>query len=708
MLGRSAPTGLGNTVSTRILFVDDEPQVRNAFLRRFRSRGWSVDVAAGADEALRLLRTREYEVLVTDLRMPKVDGLTLIEQAHTIQPFLGCVIVTGLPDLDLNSNLQRDSAIVSILPKPWDEDDLLSAIDHARAVYDERSGRSAQTSNDELTILLIEDNPGDAMLVKRYLKTGSAAPHVVVAERLSDALDRLQNESYDVVLADLSLPDARGLDCIRRLSPEAKDAALIVLTGLEDETIPVRALNLGAQDYLPKGDLTGPLLTRAIRYAMERKRVEQRMTTLACRDAMTGLWNRAAFNDRLRHALNRAKRSKEAVALLFVDLDEFKPINDTFGHDAGDLVIRDTAARIQDAVREYDVVARLGGDEFAVLITQVDDPTTPSIVAQRILENVTGRIPIGNASVAVTASVGIACSPEAGETPEQLVKSADFAMYAAKRGGRNMYRSFEDVDDPRSARRQSLVADLRASLDQDRYVLHYQPQFGLWSGKPVGAEALLRWRREDGSLVSPAEFIPLLEETGLIVDVGAYVLQEACRRLARWHADGATHMRVSVNLSAKQFDSEGLTQIVDAAIREAGIPPPALELEITESLVMRDTQITERTLREIADLGVRIALDDFGTGYSSLAYLERFDVDVLKIDRSFVSSLRPDQAKRGSLASAIIDLGHRLGLEVVAEGVETTEQLDCLRADGCDVVQGYLLGRPSEAWSPHVITSACA
>ncbi|MEQ9503336.1 MAG: EAL domain-containing protein [Deltaproteobacteria bacterium] len=684
----------------RILFVDDELQVRNAFLRRFRGRGWDVQVASGAEEALRILRTDEFEVLVTDLRMPKVDGLTLIARARKIRPHLGCLIVTGLPDLDLNNDVARDSAIVGILPKPWNVDEIAASIEHARAVYRERSGRNLEGAVEDAThsLLLVEDNEGDAVLVSRYLR--SARCDVTVATRLSEALDLVRSGNFDVVLSDLTLPDARGLDCVRRLTAAAQESAVVVLTGLEDDTIATRALQLGAQDYMTKDELRPESLRRMIRYAVERKRTEQRVRALASRDALTGLANRTTFQERLNEALARSERSQEPIALLFVDLDRFKAINDTFGHAAGDIVVRDVASRLSEAVREYDVVARLGGDEFAVLLSELDDPLTPQRVADRILDALALPIPLGDATVAISASIGIATSPDAGRTAEQLVKSADFAMYAAKRAGRNGYRSFNEVDDPRSTRRHQLLSDLRASLDERRFVLHYQPQFRVENHEPVGAEVLLRWQRQDGTLVPPGEFIPLLEDSGLIVDVGAFVMREACRTLAAWRRDGAPDFRIAVNLSPKQFESDGLVDVVQRALADADLEPSALELEITESLLMRDTTRTSNTLGALAELGVRIALDDFGTGYSSLAYLERFDVDVLKIDRSFVQPLDKSAVSAGSVAGAIVSLGHQLGLEVIAEGVETVRQLDALRWEGCDVVQGYLLGRPAADWRP--------
>ncbi len=692
----------------RILFVDDELQVRNAFLRRFRGRGWEVFTAGGADEGLRLLQTHDFEVLITDLRMPKVDGLTLISKAREIQPHLGCLIVTGFPDLDLKSDIARDAAIVDILPKPWDVEAIAASVEKARAVHAESVRQSLRSAAHEArhSILLVEDREMDARVVQKYL--ASVASQVTVATRLEEALSIARERDFDVIIADLTLPDAQGLDCVRHLTSASQDSAVIVLTGLEDETIAMRSLQLGAQDYLPKEELRPELLKRTVRYAVERKRTEQRMRAMASRDALTGLANRAHFTERVHVALARAERSNDPVALLFIDLDRFKAINDTFGHATGDTVIRDVASRISEAVREYDLVARLGGDEFAVLVSDFDDPATPERIAGRILDSLAPPIPIGDAMAPISASIGIACAPDAGTTADQLVKSADFAMYAAKRDGRNGYRSFRDIDDPRSTRRHQLLTDLRASLEEHRFILHYQPQFDLESGRAVGAEALVRWQRRDGTLVPPGDFIPLLEESGLIVDVGAYVMREACLRLAEWNRAGAVDMRVSVNLSAKQFESDGLVETVKSALAESKITPSSLELEITESLLMRDTSRTARTLSEIASLGVRIALDDFGTGYSSLAYLERFDVDVLKIDRSFVKPLDRPATEAGSVAGAIVHLGHQLGLEVVAEGVETQQQLEALRHQGCDVVQGYLLGRPSADWAPPTDAAAVA
>ena len=551
-----------------------------------------------------------------------------------------------------------------------------------------------------LSILLIEDNPGDADLVSKYLsETGPAKYELHHAERLSPALVLVHDRRFQVVLADLSLPDARGVDAVMRIYTAAPKTAIIVLSGMNDEALALQTVQLGAQDYLVKGQVDAPTLHRSIRYATERKRAEQHLAHLAHYDQLTGLANQVTFRDQLSQALARASRQNTLLAVMFLDLDRFKTVNDGLGHDVGDSLLQEIGKRLQAAVREYDTIARLGGDEFAVLVPDINDKAIPTRLAQRILGGLTAPITLKGSEVVVTCSIGVALFPDAGESSEDLLRSADIAMYAAKEAGRDNFQIFAVEDGQRALPRLRLERDLRQAVQRNEFVLHYQPQVDLRTNCVVGLEALLRWQRPDGSLVAPAQFVPSLEETGLIVDVGKWVIWTACMQLREWRETSRPNLRIAVNLSARQFEQDGLIDAVQGAIQEAGVLPGSIELEITESLLMRCTEKSNKSLSRLKDIGVRTAIDDFGTRYSSLAYLHRFSVDTLEIDRSFVQAIA--QGKDGAfIASAIVGLGHKLGLEVIAEGVETQEQLAFLREDGCDVIQGYLVGRPSGRWIP--------
>jgi len=506
------------------------------------------------------------------------------------------------------------------------------------------------------------------------------------------------------VISDLTLPDARGLDTVRRLPPLAPDAPFIVLSGMDDEDLAIQAMQHGAQDYLVKGQLDAPTLRRTLRHAAERKRVTNRLVHLSRHDPLTGVGNRAALRERIEGLLARGRRRDLAFAVLFIDLDHFKAINDTLGHDAGDAVLVEISNRVTQCVRTTDMVARLGGDEFAVLLEELRPGDVPLAIGERILQSLERPIELGGRDVVVTGSIGVAQYPEVTGSVDDILKAADTAMYVAKRRGRNNIQAVGAVLDEERVH-MALVNDLQHALERGELGLHYQPEFTIDRQRVVAYEALLRWHRPGAGIVPPAEFIPLLEENGRIIAVGEWVLARACEQLASWRAAGWNDLRISVNLSARQFEREGLVDSVADCLRTYNLPGRCLELELTESVLMGDTSQVKTMIGALRAHGVRIAIDDFGTGYSSLAYLSRFEVDTLKIDRSFIDQVHIDR-ERALITSAIVTLGHHLGLEVVAEGVETQEQLAFLTSARCDLVQGYLLGRPARA--EHFTAAGCA
>ncbi len=685
----------------KVLFIDDDPAARDAFARGMKAAGFDVDVADSGPQALGLATQRRYSVVATDLRMPGMDGLSLIRRMQSLQPAAAFVIVTGLPDVDLKRDDVSDRSIVSIVAKPWEQEDLAATLRTAVALHrrwESSAAGAVSQADDSLSILLIEDNPGDAELVVTYLRrTSLIVAGVDRVERLGDGLERLRATSYDVVIADLTLPDARGLDAVTRLQGAAPDSAIIVLSGLEDDELSVQAVQLGAQDYLTKERVDEHTLERSLRYATERKRAERRLAHLAHHDELTGLTNRSTFRERVDHALARCRRQQVGLGVMFLDLDRFKMINDTMGHDAGDILLAEVATRLKVAVRESDTVARLGGDEFAILLEDLEGPHVPSEIAERVIRAFEEPIDLGAAEVAVTTSIGIAQYPNTAETVEGLLKAADAAMYRAKAAGRNSYRIAQGYDDHGARARLRLEGDMLRAVERDEFLLYYQPQVNLRTARIVAVEALLRWRRPDGTIISPRRIVPLLEDMGLIGRVGEWVLSTACERLSSWQREGRTDLRIAVNLSAQQFDRYDLVGTVDHVLAEWSLEPAMLELEITESTLMRDTRRTNAALDGLKEMGVRIAIDDFGTGYSSLAYLERFAIDTLKIDQSFIRGSGNGE-KRASVAGAIVGLGQRLGLDVIAEGVETGDQLRSIQGEGCEVVQGYLVGRPEPEW----------
>ncbi|MHC8399062.1 bifunctional diguanylate cyclase/phosphodiesterase [Pseudomonas sp. MDT1-17] len=432
----------------------------------------------------------------------------------------------------------------------------------------------------------------------------------------------------------------------------------------------------------------------------ERKASEQRIHRLAYYDALTHLPNRTLFQDRLHTALQSAERQKSWVVLMFLDLDRFKPINDSLGHAAGDRMLKEMATRLLGCVDDDDTVARMGGDEFTLLLqprpTREIALNRAIHVAEQILASLVKPFVLEGREFFVTASIGIALSPQDGNELSQLMKNADTAMYHAKERGKNNFQFYQADMNASALERLELESDLRHALEQDEFVLYYQPQFSGDGKRLTGAEALLRWRHPRRGLVPPGDFIPVLEELGLVVDVGDWVISEACRQLKTWHQAKVRVPKVSVNISARQFSDGQLGTRIATILKETGLPPACLELELTESILMREVSEAMQILAGLKNLGLSIAVDDFGTGYSSLNYLKQFPIDVLKIDRTFVDGL-PSGEQDAQIARAIIAMAHSLNLAVIAEGVETHEQLDFLREHGCDEVQGYLFGRPMPA-----------
>lgn len=430
--------------------------------------------------------------------------------------------------------------------------------------------------------------------------------------------------------------------------------------------------------------------------ALEREAASARMTRMAHYDGLTGLPNRRMFTDRLAQALNRARRRNGRVAVLFIDLDRFKPVNDILGHAVGDLVLKDVAARLKRALREEDTLARIGGDEFTVILEDVARREDAVRVADRILAAVTPPIEVAGQEVVVGASVGIALSPDDGADAATLVKNADMAMYRAKQSGRGVFCFFADEIAATASARLRMEGALRHALERGEFRLFLQPQVDAENGRLVGAEALLRWRNEQFEGVGPDTFVPVLEETGLIFPVGEWVLAEACRAARSWPAVHGVQLRIAVNLSGRQLHNADPAALVARVLSETGLAAGRLELELTESVVMEHAGATVERLKALDALGVSLVVDDFGTGYSSLSYLKAFPIRALKIDRSFVRDITEDEGDR-AIAAAVISLAHSLNLHVVAEGVERADQLAVLRDLGCDLAQGYLFGRPEPA-----------
>jgi len=426
------------------------------------------------------------------------------------------------------------------------------------------------------------------------------------------------------------------------------------------------------------------------------RRYQETLEFQAWHDALTHLPNRHLLRRRLQETIEKARPGSTPFWVAFLDLDNFKLVNDTLGHTLGDLVLQQVAKRLQDALHAHDIVARRGGDEFVFILFDDEPPRNALATLHRIMSAVSRPLKLESQRFFPACSIGVAIHPKDGNDPELLIQRADMAMYHAKEQGRNNYQFYSEALQEQATRRVELEGDLRAALANDEFELHYQPQVSLRSGQPTGMEALVRWRHPERGLIPPAQFIPLAEETGLIVPLGEWILRTACRQARKWREDGLPPLRVAVNLSARQFNDQQLPTLIHCLLQDNMLPPELLELELTETLVMRDVKAASVILHKLKALGVVLSLDDFGTGYSSLAQLKRFPLDVIKIDRSFVSNITLNRSD-DTIVDTIIKLAHNLGMLALAEGVETPEQETFLREHGCDVMQGYRISIPLPA-----------
>lgn len=507
----------------------------------------------------------------------------------------------------------------------------------------------------------------------------------------------------NLIICDVMMPELDGYGTLAALRQDPATATIpfVFLTAKADKVDMRQGMESGADDYLTKpftnSELLAAIASRLKKQAALQEHFKDKLEYLAHHDDLTNLPNRILFHDCLKQSVLLAQESKRSMslALVFLDIDQFNIINNTLGHNIGDFLVKAIAERLRRYIPPCDIVARLRGDQFAIVLLDVDSEQTKAI-AQKILTILAKPYSLFGHEIFITVSLGIAMYPHDHMEIEGLIRRADMAMYHAKEQGRNIYRFYTAEIEERSSEYMALENSLRRAIDRGEFRLYYQPQVDLQTRQIVGAEALIRWQHPDLGLVMPSKFIPIAEKSGLIIDLGEWVLETACKQSLAWQAAKLPPLSMAVNLSGQHFKHENFVQTLAAIIKKTGVHPQCLEIELTENIIMQNAETTTAMLSELRTMGIRITIDDFGTGYSSLSYLKHFPVDVLKIDRLFVNDLLTDKHD-ATITSAIIDLAHSLSLSVVAEGVETKEQSDFLADSHCDLGQGYFFSPPLPA-----------
>jgi diguanylate cyclase (GGDEF)-like protein len=553
---------------------------------------------------------------------------------------------------------------------------------------------------DKVNVLLVDDRPANLLAMEATLEDLDL--NMVKAYSGNEALGFLVENEFALVILDVQMPEMDGFEVasLMKKNEITRNIPIIFVTALnKDKKFITKGYEAGAVDYLSK-PIEPEILISKVRVLAELYRskstVKEQAELLekkAFYDALTQLPNRSLFFNRLNHSITQSKRNDEKLAIVFLDLDRFKYINDTLGHAVGDQLLQDVAKRLSDCARNSDTIARLGGDEFTLILSNISTSRGAAIVAQKILKSLTQPFFLSNGEYTIGASIGISLYPSNGVSAEELVKNADIAMYQAKQNGKNNYQFFTTEMNEKVVKRLALENKLYKAVEKNEFVLYYQPQTDKDFKKITGFEALIRWRLPGEGLIPPDEFIPISEETGSIIQIGSWVMKEACSQNKSWEKAGLGNVRMAVNVSAKQFKQEGLVDLISNSLKETGLHPDFLELEITESCILENANIAIDMMHEIKEMGIHLSIDDFGVGFSSLNMLKHLPIDKLKIDRSFVSNVTTN-TDDATIVKSIISLAHNLDLKVIAEGVETREQLGFLRSYDCDEIQGYLVGKP--------------
>jgi diguanylate cyclase (GGDEF)-like protein/PAS domain S-box-containing protein len=705
----------------KVLVIEDDPNyfiLVNERLSQNRDPSFDLIRSKHLQSGLERLGEGDIDVILLDLMLPDSEGLNSFVSVHTAFPYVPIIILTAVDDDDLAAQAIAFGAQDYLMKGSFDRQLLVKSICYAVSRNQSQSQLQKYYQENERAKRALQDRD------ERFRSLVSNIPGAVYRYTLSEVREWEVNFISDVIkdITGFSADSIIGKnisDYFEKVLPQD----LPLLKDVFEKA--VQQGTLFSVDYRVRhmsGDFrwvhdrgravrdgTGRVthVDGVISDTTERTKEKERFNQLVYYDALTNLPNRELFVDRLDQAIQQARRKKESGAVLALDLDHFKRINDTLGHPIGDQLIKAVSVRLLKLLYDSDTISRIGGGAFIILLSRVAKVEDAENVATKLLTAFKAPFLINEHELFTSCSIGIALFPNDGETSDILIKNADAAMHISKERGKDRYQLFSSSIANSSFERLVLESSLRRAMERKEFQLFYQPQVDLRTGKVIGSEALLRWKHPDLGFIPPMEFIPIAEETGLIHPIGEWVLKTACEQKKLWDEEGFKSFRVSVNLSARQFHYANLVDMVGDTIRKSGIDPKDLDLELTESTIMDRLEETTLTLKRLKNMGARISIDDFGTGYSSLMYLKTFPIDCVKIDKSFVNDVTTDPDDQ-AITQAIISMAHSLKLEVVAEGVETKEQLELLRSQSCDIIQGYLFSKPLpvDAVAPFLLSDA--
>jgi diguanylate cyclase (GGDEF)-like protein/PAS domain S-box-containing protein len=683
----------------RVLIVDDERRQRDSLREMISLYGYDVETASSGSEALDSLATTSFDLLLLDLNMPGLSGLDVIDFVTRNKVNCKVVVVSGDASFE-SAKAALQKGAYDFLKKPYVPAELMNTMKNAAHKKDLEAAhliiKQKLEESEYLHRFIVDHSPDIVFMLDREGRFTFL--NDTVYQALGYDRSELIGQHYSMLISSQSAGQAKNVFEERRTGDRKSHNVELKLRSQDDAEI--RFFDTSSMSVSLKQADSGPDIFHGTygvaRDVTEKKRAQELISYQAYHDLLTRLPNRTLMEDRLNMAITQAARNKQNIAVMFLDLDRFKWVNDTLGHTMGDRLLQAVSQRLEHSLRKGDTLARFGGDEFALILPLVQRREDAAVIAEKILNGFKLPFMIDDHELFVSASIGIAIYPEAGETMDALVRSADMAMYTVKDRGKNGFEFFNETMNETSTARMTIERELRRALVNDELKVCYQPQVNAISEQIVGFEALIRWEHPEKGLIYPNDFIPIAEETGLILDVGNFVLETVCYDISNWREAGIENIRVSVNFSALQVEQCDFIERIVESLHRHDLPGCCLEVEITENVIMNDMSQVVQKLRQLTSLGIKIAIDDFGTGYSSLSYLQQFPINTLKIDKSFVSSINVN-AGGTSIVNAIVAMAQGLNLNLIAEGVETDPQLEYLRSLGCAEIQGWLFGKAESA-----------